>query len=98
MKSRRLLVAGALSLACAVAACNHDNIDNGSVGMPRFQLVTGSVDTFLLDAATGDLWRLDEQPGGEPASWERYAGGPDDARKLDSKALVGGGEAPAEGS
>lgn len=36
---------------------------------------------FLLDTATGDVWRLDSRDG-ESGSWVRLGAGPEDARDL----------------
>jgi hypothetical protein len=64
---------------------SHNNV----VSAPgqRFQLVVeaGRTDVqgthFLLDAATGDLWRLDaERPG--PERWVRVSDGPADAAEI----------------
>ena len=52
---------------------------------------------FLVDRATGDLWRL-EGGRGAPARWVRMADGPSDVRPLESDEATGGdGERAAGG-
>ena len=75
----------ALALGAAFTACNNNNdqISNTAIQVNRFQALTNSTDTLMLDAATGDLWKLDESPGDEGARWVRYANAPTDVKSVD---------------
>ena len=88
--SDRLVRLGASSLAIAalaLPACWNDsyNQDTVSVGA-RFALTIEPSRTdiegthFLVDAATGDLWRLEQRGGG--VDWVRIADAPEDAADL----------------
>lgn len=86
MNFRRVaLLALVTALGAAYTACNNDNqqITNTAMQVNRFQALTTSTDTLLLDAATGDLWKLDENPGDEGARWVRYATAPTDVKSID---------------
>lgn len=74
-----------LALAVALTACNDtgDQISNTAIQVNRFQAVVSSTDTLMLDAATGDLWKLDESPGDQGARWVRYANAPADVKSVD---------------
>jgi hypothetical protein len=88
---RGAAVLGIVALATAgatIGGCfNSGHHTNVAAGGGRLQLVieTGRTDVdgthFLLDTATGDLWRL-EARSAETARWVRVADGPDDLREL----------------
>lgn len=86
MKPTRTVTALALVLALGgLAACNNNNTNVPPSSMGRFQLVLGPVDYFLVDTATGDVWKADEST--DPASWARYANGPTEFRALDAAGI-----------
>jgi hypothetical protein len=80
MHLRTLLALGLLT--AALGACDHRDRQAGSAAFARFQMAVGTTDTFLIDSVTGDLWKLEESPGDEPARWIRYGDAPDDAKPL----------------
>ncbi len=86
MNPIRTLAAVALALTLGgLAACNNNNTNAPPSSMGRFQLVLGPVDYFLVDTATGDVWKVDETT--DPASWARYANGPAEIRALDASGV-----------
>jgi hypothetical protein len=79
-------LAGVASLAaagCWNESHNEALVDAG--GRFALEIETGRSDLvgthFLVDTATGDLWRLDTRGGGAPI-WVRIADGPPDAQPL----------------
>jgi hypothetical protein len=88
-RARVALAASVVALAAAGcfndAFRGHDFRDG--VGSDRFELVIEADRTlvdgthFLVDRATGDLWRL-ELSDGETGAWVRLADGPADAAEL----------------
>jgi hypothetical protein len=65
---------------------SHDRVLLEAGGRFALEIETGRSDLvgthFLLDTATGDLWRLDVRGAGSPI-WVRVADGPSDARPLE---------------
>lgn len=85
-----------LAAAAFFAACDPHGGDP-PVPLNRFHINVSATDLYLVDTATGDLWRLDESPGDEPGHWQRAADAPGDARPW--KEIVRpdeNGEPPAE--
>jgi hypothetical protein len=88
---RTFLVLGALAFASAGTGCFSDHSRNqdfdGAYGTDRFELVIEPDRTlvdgthFLVDRATGDLWRLDV-PDRTKGTWVRLATAPADAVEL----------------
>lgn len=88
MKRTHVIAVLAL-LAAAASGC-----ERGAPGRPgpgggfgmrnplRFQVVATATETLLVDAATGDLWILEEEPGAQPGKWVPYAKGPKNVRPL----------------
>ena len=90
--SARALPAGCLALALLLPACwngafQTNKIEGRGGGDQRFQLAVepGRTDIdathFLVDTATGDVWRLDPT-GAHQGAWVRLADGPEDAEVL----------------
>jgi hypothetical protein len=81
--------AGAAGAVALAAGCFNGALHDYSTvgGDRRLELVVESDRTdvdathFLLDSATGDLWRL-EVDAGTAARWVRLAAGPEDLREL----------------
>ena len=95
MREHRPLLGGALAgiaLAAGSGCFNgslhdyHDFTPDHEIG--RFELVIEpgrtSVDGthFLLDTATGDVWRMDS-PDGREGEWVRLGDAPEDAQELE---------------
>jgi hypothetical protein len=90
-RARIALATTALALALAGAGCFNDAFRghdfHDGVGTDRFELVVEPGRTqvdgthFLVDRATGDLWRLDVSDG-TAGTWVRLADGPADAAPL----------------
>jgi len=86
-----VLVLSIASLALVGGGCFNDALRghefHGVPGSDRFELVIEPDRTlfegthFLVDRATGDVWRL-EASDGRSARWVRLADGPDDAEAL----------------
>jgi hypothetical protein len=89
---RTWLAAPALVALIGVAGCFNDAFRgdevNGAGGALRFELLIEPNRTlvegthFLVDRATGDLWRL-EATGRAAGTWVRLADGPADAAEID---------------
>ncbi len=103
----RALAAGGLALALLLPACwngafQTNKIEGRGGGDQRFQLAVepGRTDIdathFLVDTATGDVWRLDPT-GAHQGTWVRLADGPEDAEVL-TKPPEADSDAEAEGA
>lgn len=90
MRARDLIgigaaVAAGIAIGCFNGSFNQDRRTQGGGG--RLALVIEPLRTdvdgshFLLDAATGDLWRL--QLSGGSGAWVRVADGPADLQELE---------------
>ena len=85
--STRLYAAALLGAALLLPACWNGSYNEAtSAAGGRFHLTFEASRTdvagthFLVDSATGDLWRL--APGGGAAEWVRLADAPEDAADL----------------
>lgn len=94
---RSAIAWAALALLLAIAGCfNGGGFHNQGVvgGGGRFALVIEPGRTpidgthFLLDTATGDLWRLASN-GPDSLQWLRLSTGPEDAVELQLPAVLG---------
>lgn len=94
--AREWITGAAAVVALALGAgCFNGSRNVEVAGESRLELIVESDRTdvdathFLLDAATGDLWRL-EVGGGAEARWVRLASGPDDLQELEPEAAPAG--------
>ncbi len=86
--STRLLVPALLAVVLMLPACwngsYNTNRQGGGDGRFRLTIEPDRTDIngthFLVDSATGDLWRLEKQGGG--LEWMRLANAPEDAADL----------------
>jgi len=92
-KSIHRFALAAIAGTALIAACNNDNLVNRGViaAGARFQLIAEQQPgpaRLLLDSATGDLWRL-ENEAATGARWVRVASGPEDAKVLKPEEMLG---------
>jgi hypothetical protein len=92
-KSMHRVVLAAIAGTALLAACNNDSLVNRGViaAGARFQLIAEQQPgpaRLLLDSATGDLWRLENEAASD-ARWVRIASGPADAKVLKPEEMLG---------
>lgn len=71
-------------LAGLAAGCNNENINVKELALTRFQIAVSGQTVYLLDGASGDLWRLNESG----TAWQRQAERPADVRAVDLGELL----------
>ena len=86
---QRTLALGLMLVATATAfsACERESPPAPPpTGWTRFQVAATQDDIFMLDAATGDLWKLEEAMDG--AHWQHHAEAPGDVKPIDPDSIL----------
>jgi len=88
MSLRRVLAVciPALALSTALSACREDQISTTQIQPMRFQFLSTSSEVLMLDGATGDVWKLEEDV--DSGTWHHYAKAPGDVRGIDQEAIL----------